>query len=187
MSEKGWIRALKGHLADLRRVQFKGDDSLKTSFFTRDHRQDPGAARPNGKFYTLEASKLPGGRGFGDPIRLMADLEEGADFIARLPLQARREAAGGGTDGRGFVVPTDEVVANTRKGKQVLNVDAPATRRSSARRSRATTWRWSARTASSSSSRSTQMPEMARGKGVRLQRYKDGGISDAKVFKLGRA
>ena len=125
VSEKGWIRAMKGHQADLSGVQFKGDDALKTAFFAETTSKIVVVAT-NGRFFTLEASKLPGGRGFGDPIRLMVDLEEGADFIAAFPYRAGAKLLVVGSDGRGFVVPTDEIVANTRKGKQILNLDAPA-------------------------------------------------------------
>jgi topoisomerase-4 subunit A len=182
VSEKGWIRALKGHLADLSTVQFKGDDSLKTSFFTETTAKIVVVAN-NGRFYTVEASKLPGGRGFGDPIRLMVDLEEGADFIAVFPYRAGAKLLVAGTDGRGFIVPTDDVTANTRKGKQILNVDPGAKAVICAEAD-------GDHVAVVGQNRKLivfpliQVPEMTRGKGVRLQRYKEGGISDAKVFRL---
>src|SRR6478735_106044 len=113
VSEKGWIRAMKGHQADLSAVQFKGDDALKTSFFAETTSKIVVVA-DNGRFFTLDASKLPGGRGFGDPIRLMVDLEEGADFIAAFPYRAGSKLLVTGSDGRGFVVPADDTLANTR-------------------------------------------------------------------------
>jgi topoisomerase-4 subunit A len=182
VSEKGWIRAMKGHQADLSAVQFKGDDALKTAFFAETTSKIVVAA-DNGRFFTLEASKLPGGRGFGDPIRLMVDLEEGADFIVAFPYRAGSKLLVAGTDGRGFIVPTDEITANTRKGKQILNLDAPA-------KMVVCTEAEGDHVAIIGENRkllifpSKQVPEMTRGKGVRLQRYKDGGVSDAKVFKL---
>lgn len=182
VSEKGWIRAMKGHQEDLSGVQFKGDDKLKTAFFAETTSKIVVAA-DNGRFFTLEASKLPGGRGFGDPIRLMVDLEEGADFIAAFPYRAGSKLLVAGTDGRGFIVPTDEVTANTRKGKQILNLDAPA-------KMVVCTEGEGDHVAIIGENRkllifpAKQVPEMTRGKGVRLQRYKDGGVSDAKVFKL---
>ncbi|KFG68210.1 DNA topoisomerase IV subunit A [Microvirga sp. BSC39] len=182
VSEKGWIRAMKGHQADLSAVQFKGDDALKTAFFAETTSKIVVVA-DNGRFFTLEASKLPGGRGFGDPIRLMVDLEEGADFIAAFPYKAGGKLLVAGTDGRGFVVPTDEITANTRKGKQILNLDAPS-------KMVVCTEAEGDHVAIIGENRkllifpSKQVPEMTRGKGVRLQRYKDGGVSDAKVFKL---
>jgi topoisomerase-4 subunit A len=182
VSEKGWIRAMKGHQDDLSGVQFKGDDRLKATFFAETTSKIVVVAT-NGRFFTLEASKLPGGRGFGDPIRLMVDLEEGADFIAAFPYRAGAKLLVVGSDGRGFIVPTDEIVANTRKGKQILNLDAPA-------KAVVCTEAEGDHVAIIGENRKLlifpvkQMPEMTRGKGVRLQRYKDGGVSDAKVFKL---
>ncbi|MBQ0824443.1 DNA topoisomerase IV subunit A [Microvirga terrae] len=182
VSQKGWIRAMKGHQADLSGVQFKGDDALKVAFFAETTSKIVVVA-DNGRFFTLEASKLPGGRGFGDPIRLMVDLEEGADFIAAFPYRAGGKLLVAATDGRGFVVPTDEITANTRKGKQILNLDAPA-------KMVVCTEAEGDHVAIIGENRkllvfpAKQVPEMTRGKGVRLQRYKDGGVSDAKVFKL---
>ncbi|MBL0402418.1 DNA topoisomerase IV subunit A [Microvirga aerilata] len=182
VSEKGWIRAMKGHQDDISGVQFKGDDKLKTAFFAETTSKIVVVAN-NGRFFTLEASKLPGGRGFGDPIRLMVDLEEGADFIAAFPYRAGSKLLVAGSDGRGFVVPTEEITANTRKGKQILNLDAPAKMVVCAEAD-------GDHVAIIGENRkllifpAKQVPEMTRGKGVRLQRYKDGGVSDAKVFKL---
>src|SRR5215218_5892306 len=87
VSEKGWIRSMKGHVADLSGVQFKGDDRLKAAFFAETTSKIVVVAT-NGRFFTLEASKLPGGRGFGDPIRLLVDMEEGAEVVAALPYRA---------------------------------------------------------------------------------------------------
>ncbi len=182
VSEKGWIRAMKGHQADLSGVQFKGDDRLKTAFFAETTSKIIVAA-DNGRFFTLDASKLPGGRGFGDPIRLMVDLEEGADFIAAFPFRAGAKLLVVGSDGRGFVVPSDDIVAITRKGKQILNLDAPA-------KAVVCTEAEGDHVAIIGENRKLlifpikQIPEMTRGKGVRLQRYKDGSVSDAKVFRL---
>jgi topoisomerase-4 subunit A len=182
VSEKGWVRAMKGHQEDLSSLQFRGDDKLKTAFFAETTSKIVVAAN-NGRFFTLDASKLPGGRGFGDPIRLMVDLEEGADFIAAFPFKAGSKLLVVSTDGRGFIVPTDEITANTRKGKQILNLDAPATMV-------VCTEAEGDHVAIIGENRkllifpAKQVPEMTRGKGVRLQRYKDGGVSDAKIFKL---
>jgi topoisomerase-4 subunit A len=182
VSEKGWIRAMKGHVSDLSGVTFKGDDRLKVSFFAETTSKILVAAT-NGRFFTLDASKLPGGRGFGDPIRLMVDLEEGADFIAAFPYRSGAKLLVVGSDGRGFVAPADDAVANTRKGKGVLTLDAP-------HRAVVCTEAEGDHIAIIGENRKLlifpvkQVPEMPRGKGVRLQRYKDGGVSDAKVFKL---
>ena len=182
VSQKGWIRALKGHVPDLSGVAFKGDDALKTAFFTETTAKVL-VFSANGRFFTLDASKLPGGRGFGDPLRLMIDLEEGAEIVTALPYRAGAKLLVAGSDGRGFIAPADEVVANTRKGKQVLNVDAKV---------KAVVCAEAAgdHVAIVGENRKLlvfplkQLPEMGRGKGVRLQRYKDGGVSDAKGFAL---
>ncbi len=173
---------MKGHAQDLSNVQFKGDDALKVAFFTETTSKILVFAN-NGRFFTLEASMLPGGRGFGDPIRLMVDLEEGADFVAAFPHRTGAKLLVASSDGRGFVVPADEVVANTRKGKGVLTLDAPA-------KAVVCTEAEGDHVAIVGENRKllifpiAQVPEMVRGKGVRLQRYKDGGVSDAKVFTL---
>ncbi len=181
VSQKGWIRALKGHVADLSTVQFKGDDGLKTSFFTETTAKILVAAT-NGKVYTLEASKLPGGRGFGDPISLMVDLE-GAEIVMAYPYRPGMKLLLASTDGRGFIAPADELIANTRKGRSVLTLDAPAKLAVFAEGD-------GDHVAIIGENRkllvfpTKQVPEMTRGKGVRLQRYRDGGVSDAKTFKL---
>lgn len=182
ISKKGWIRALKGHVQDLSNLAFKGDDGLRTAFFTETTAKLLVMAT-NGKIFTLEASKLPGGRGFGDPVRLMIDLEESAEIVAAFPYKAGLKLLVASTEGRGFVVATDDVVANTRKGKQVLNVDMPV-------EAMLVTPAEGDHVAIIGQNRKllcfplSEVAEMSRGKGVKLQRYKDGGLSDAKVFKL---
>ncbi len=182
LSKKGWIRALKGHVQDLSGLQFKGDDGIEASFFSETKSKVMMLA-DNGRVFTIEAAKLPGGRGFGDPVRLMADIEEGSEIVAVWPHQAGQKMLIAGTDARGFIVPADDLVANTRKGRQVLNLDdkdkavliVPAE---------------GDHVAVIGENRKllvfpmVQLPEMGRGKGVRLQRYKDGGLSDVKVFTL---
>ena len=182
ISKKGWIRALKGHVQDLSTLSFKGDDGLRTAFFSETTAKILVMAT-NGKVFTLEASKLPGGRGFGDPIRLMIDLEESADIVAAFPYKAGLKLLVATTEGRGFVVASDDVVANTRKGKQVLNVEAPVEAMLAVPAE-------GDHVAIIGQNRKllcfpvSEVAEMSRGKGVKLQRYKDGGLSDAKTFKL---
>ena len=182
VSEKGWIRALKGQVADLASLAFKGDDALKVSFAAETTSKILVFAT-NGKAFTLDASKLPGGRGHGEPIRLMADIEEGEEIIAVLPYTAGQKMLVAASDGRGFVVSQDEMTSATRKGRSILSVDAPA-------RAALIVPAAGSHVAVIGQNRKllvfplTQIPEMARGKGVRLQRYKDGGIADAKVFAL---
>jgi topoisomerase-4 subunit A len=137
----------------------------------------------DGKAYTLEVAKLPGGRGAGEPIRLMADIDESADIVAVWPYAAGEKMLVATSDGRGFVVGQDDMLSATRKGRAVMNVDPPS-------RVKLVTSAAGDHVATIGENRKLlvfplkQVPEMARGKGVRLQRYKDGGISDACVFKL---
>jgi topoisomerase IV subunit A len=181
VSDKGWIRALKGHVSDLSAIVFKADDRLKLSFFAETTSKLLVFAT-NGRFYTLEASKLPGGRGHGEPVRLFLDLEQEADLIAVFPFRGGRKFLVASAAGRGFVVSEDECLANTRKGKQVLNVALPD-------EGRAVAPVEGELVASVGENRKMvifpldQVPEMGRGRGVRLQRYRDGGLSDVKTFK----
>ncbi|MET0922246.1 MAG: DNA topoisomerase IV subunit A [Xanthobacteraceae bacterium] len=183
VSEKGWIRALRGTVTDLSGVVFKADDGLKFAFPAETTSKCLIFAT-NGRFYTLDAAKLPGGRGHGEPVRLFIDLEQEADLVAVFRHQGGRKFLVGSAQGRGFVVPEDECVANTRKGKQVLNVTPPD-------EARALAVVDGELIASIGENRKMvvfpldQVPEMGRGRGVRLQRYKDGGLSDLKTFQAG--
>jgi topoisomerase-4 subunit A len=181
VSEKGWIRALKGHVPDLSGVAFKADDALKVAFLAETTSKCLIFAT-NGRFYTIDAAKLPGGRGHGEPIRLFIDLEQEADVISVFPFQGGRKFLVASHEGRGFVLPEDECLANTRKGKQILNVTAPDEARTTAPVD-------GELVATLGENRKLlifpleQVPEMTRGRGVRLQRFKDGGLSDVKTFK----
>src|SRR5438046_4344887 len=124
LSDKGWVRALRGHMEDLSNVAFKQDDKLKLSFFAETTSKLLMLAT-NGRFYTLEASKLPGGRGHGEPVRLFIDLEQQDDLVTVFRHQGGRKFLVASAQGRGFLVPEDECLGTTRKGKQVLNVTAP--------------------------------------------------------------
>jgi topoisomerase-4 subunit A len=183
VSEKGWFRALRGHVSDLSAIAFKADDRLKLAFFAETTSKLLVFAT-NGRFYTIEASKLPGGRGHGEPVRLFIDLEQEADLVAVFPFRGGRKFLAASATGRGFVVSEDECLANTRKGKQVLNVALPD-------EARAVAPVEGELVASVGENRKMvifpldQVPEMGRGRGVRLQRYKDGGLSDVKTFKAG--
>ena len=124
LSKKGWIRALKGHVADLSTATFKGDDGLQTSFFAETTSKVLVLAS-DGKVSTLEASKLPGGRSQGERVRLMADIDEAASIVA-VAYAAGEKMLIAASDGRGFVVGQDEMISSTRKGRGVLVVDSPA-------------------------------------------------------------
>jgi topoisomerase-4 subunit A len=181
VSEKGWIRALRGTVTDLSGVAFKGDDGLKFTFPAETTSKCLVFAT-NGRFYTIDVSKLPGGRGHGEPVRLFIDLEQEHDLVAVFRHQGGRKFLVASAQGRGFVVPEDECVANTRKGKQVLNVKAPDA-------ARAVAVVEGDLAAAIGENRKMvifpldQAPEMGRGRGVRLQRYKDGSLSDITTFK----
>jgi topoisomerase-4 subunit A len=180
VSQKGWVRTLKGQQSDLTSLAFKADDALGFSFFAETTSKLLLLAT-NGRFYTLDASKLPGGRGHGEPIRLFIDLEQDADIVALFTNKGGRKFLVASRDGQGFVVNEDDCVANTRKGKQVLNVSPP-------NEARAVAVAVGDSVAVIGENRKMvifaldQVPEMARGRGVRLQRYKDGGLSDVACF-----
>jgi len=181
VSDKGWIRALRGQVADLSGLVFKADDGLKLAFFAETTSKILIFAT-NGRFYTIEAAKLPGGRGHGEPIRLFIELEQEAEIVAVFRYQGGRKLVVASKQGRGFVVLEDECLGNTRKGKQVLNVKPPDGARAIAPVE-------GDQMAAIGDNRKMvifaldQVPEMTRGSGVRLQRHKDGGLSDVKTFK----
>src|SRR5690606_7333831 len=137
----------------------------------------------NGKFYTLSADKLPPGRGFGEPVRLMIDLSNDADIVTLMKHDPERKLLVAADDGRGFIVPEKEILSQTKNGKQCLlvkdNVEA-----------RICTPVTGDHVAVIGSNRKmlifkiADIPEMARGVGVILQRYSNGGLSDAKTFNL---
>jgi topoisomerase-4 subunit A len=180
VSEKGWIRALRGHVTDLSGVTFKTDDNLKFAFPTETTAKIL-IFGSNGRFYTIEASKLPGGRGHGEPVRLFIDLED-ADVVAALAYQGGRKFLVASYGGNGFIVSEDDVLGTTRKGKQVLNLKAPD-------KAAAMTTVDGELAAAIGANRKmvifalNQVPEMGRGRGVRLQRYKEKGLSDVTTFK----
>jgi topoisomerase-4 subunit A len=180
LSEKGWIRALKGHIDDTAKLEFKQGDGPKRAVkaSTTDKLL---LLATNGKVFTLAADQLPGGRGHGEPVRLMVDLEENHAFVEIFVHQPGRKLLIAASSGHGFVVPEDEVVAMTRKGKQVLNVDEPAEACCCVPVEGDTV-------ATIGENRKMlifpleEVNEMARGKGTILQRYKDGSLSDVRVF-----
>ncbi|CAA2140836.1 DNA topoisomerase IV subunit A [Hyphomicrobium sp. ghe19] len=181
LSEKGWVRALKGHQDDLSKLEFKQGDELKRALkaFTTDKLV---LFATNGRFFTLEANALPGGRGHGEPLRLMIDLEENHDVAEIFVHDPSRKLLVASTGGYGFIVPEEEVIASTRKGKQILNVTEPE-------EARVCVPVEGDHVATIGENRKLlifkldEVNEMTRGKGVILQRFKDGALSDARVFK----
>jgi topoisomerase-4 subunit A len=180
LSEKGWIRAMKGHQDDLSKLDFKQGDGLKRAVkaMTNDKLI---LFATNGRFFTLDVSQLPGGRGHGEPVRLMVDLEENHDFVELFVHDPARKLIVASSGGYGFLVPEEEVIASTRKGKQILNVaddeeaqvvvpaDGDMVATIGANRKLLVF-------------KLEDVNEMTRGKGTILQRFKDGGLSDVRVF-----
>jgi topoisomerase IV subunit A len=181
-SAMGWIRAMKGHIALDTALKFKDGDEGRFIFHaqTTDRLVLFGA---NGRFYTLAASTLPGGRGMGEPLRLMVDLPNEAGIVDLFLHQPGRKLLVASSAGDGFIVAEDEVIAQTRSGRQVLNVK-PGVKALACRALRGD------HVACVGENRKVlvfplvELPEMGRGKGVRLQRYKDGGLSDVTTFDL---
>jgi topoisomerase IV subunit A len=181
-SEKGWIRALKGHVAFTEEQKFKDGDQARFMFHA--HTTDKILfSGENGKFYTLGGDRLPGGRGFGEPVRLMIDLDAGADIVSMAVHKPGQKLLVASSDGRGFVVNSDDCVAATKAGKQILSTKDKAKLKIVAIAS-------GDHAAVVGDNRKmlifpvSELPEMARGQGVMLQKYKDGGLADAKIFML---
>lgn len=184
VSEKGWIRAMKGHLADFSALSFKEGDKLKIAFHADSHDKII-LFTTNGKFFTLGGDKLPGGRGHGEPIRVLIEMDNDADIVTAFKFDAKRKLLLVSRVGNGFIVPESDIMANTRKGKQVMNVKLPdeallCTPIDAAHDHLAVIGENKKMLIFASS----QLPEMTRGKGVRLQKYKDGGAKDAKTFNI---
>ncbi|MCP9627075.1 DNA topoisomerase IV subunit A [Rhodopseudomonas palustris] len=182
ISDKGWVRTLKGHVEDLSGLNFKQDDKLGQSFFAETTSKLLLLAT-NGRFYALDVAKLPGGRGHGEPIRMFIDMEQDAAIVTVFVHTGGRKFLIASHDGQGFVVNEDECVGSTRKGKQILNVDMP-----NEARALTVVEEGADQVAVIGDNRKLlifpldQVPEMTRGRGVRLQKYKDGGLSDIVTF-----
>ncbi len=181
-SQKGWIRASKGHLEDFSGLKFKDGD--RSRFVIHAETIDKLIVFcTNGRFYTIGCDKLPSGRGHGEPIRLMIDLPNDHDIVQVLVHKSDRKLVVAASDGRGFVVSENEVLAQTRAGKQVLNVSGET-------EARACSVVEGDTLAVVGENHKiilfplSDLPEMVRGRGVKLQSYKDGGLSDIKAFAL---
>jgi topoisomerase IV subunit A len=180
VSDKGWVRTLKGHADDLSGLTFKTDDQLGFAFFAETTSKLLLFAT-NGKFYSLDVAKLPGGRGHGEPIRMFIDMEQDAAIVSLFVNKGGRKFLIASHEGQGFVVNEDDCVGNTRKGKQVLNVEMP-------NEARAVTTVTGDTVAVIGTNHKMvifpidQVPEMARGRGVRLQKYTSAALSDVATF-----
>lgn len=181
-SEKGWIRALRGHIGADQEVKYKEGDAERF----RVHAETTDKIlvfATDGRFYTIGGDKLPSGRGHGEPIRLMIDLANEEEIVTIFPHRPGAKLLVASTEGRGFIVPSDDVVAQTRSGKQVLATDAKS-------KARVCIPVEGDAVAVVGSNRKllifdvADLPEMGRGKGVILQKYKAGGsLADVTVFK----
>jgi topoisomerase IV subunit A len=182
VSEKGWLRAMKGHMSDYATLTFKEGDKLKLAFpaYTTDKIL---VFTTGGKFFMIGADKLPGGRGHGEPIRIIVDLENDQDIVTAFIHDPNRKLLLLSHEGNGFVVQESETAANTRKGKQVMNVKAPDEAKYCLPVS-------GDHVAIVGENRKmlvfplSEVPELSRGKGVRFQKYKDGGVVDVKSFAM---
>ena len=186
LSERGWIRAMSGHrdLAAADTLKFKEGDGPQFAFhaYTTDKLL---LATSTGRVFTLASDKLPGGRGFGDPVRSLVDMDNEGAIVSLMPARAGGELLLASSAGRGFLAATADIMAETRKGKQVVNVRAGA---------RLAVVHPVAPEADSiaviGENRKllvfaiSEVPRMVRGQGVQLQRYRDGGLSDAIAFRL---
>ncbi|MEL7189752.1 MAG: DNA topoisomerase IV subunit A [Pseudomonadota bacterium] len=184
LSQKGWIRAAKGHVDLAQEFKYKEGDAL----FDIVHAQTTDKlliAAANGRFYTLGCDKLPGARGFGEPVRTMIDLEADTSIAKMLVHKEGGRLLLASSNGKGFIAETGELIAETKKGKQVVNLKGTA---------KLQVIREIAKehdhVAAVGENRKLivfnleEMAVLARGQGVMLQRYRDGGLSDATTFTL---
>src|SRR5436190_923285 len=187
LSQRGWIRSMRGHLAraEYASLKFREGDELWDEPIYAQTTDRLLVAADNGRVYTLGGDKLPGGRGFGEPIRLTIDLEAEAEIVAMMVVRPEHRLLVASSDGRGFVTTGEATLAETRKGKQLVNLrpgakvallkpvpgGADAVAVIGENRKMLVF-------------RLDELPELGRGSGVQLQRYRDGGLSDAMAFAI---
>jgi topoisomerase-4 subunit A len=186
LSQRGWIREMKGHLALEQVGELKwreGDEP-----FIHFHAQTTDRLAlfaSNGRVYTLAGDKLPSARGFGEPVRLFIDLDAEVDIVQLLVVRPEMKLLIASSDGKGFVTSGEATLAETRKGKQLVNV-RPGARVAVVRLAPV----GADAVAIVGENRKmvvfpiAELPELGRGLGVTLQRYRDGGLSDAIAFRL---
>jgi len=188
LSQRGWIRAMKGHLApeEFAGLKFREGDELWGEPIHAQTTDRLALFASNGRVYTLAGDKLPGARGFGEPVRLFIDLDAEVEIVQLLVVRPEMKLLVASSDGKGFVTSGDATLAETRKGKQLVNI-RPAARLAVVRQIPAN----ADAVAVIGDNRKMvvfsigELPELARGQGVTLQRYRDGGLSDATAFALG--
>jgi topoisomerase-4 subunit A len=183
-SDKGWIRAQRGHTDDLPSLKFKDGDRLR--FALKAETTDKLVLfATNGRFYTIGIDKLPGGRGHGEPVRLIVELAAGDDVVDMFVLKGGRKFVVASDAGRGFIVPEDDVVAQTKNGKQILNLKT-----GEEARALCVIEEGHNHLAVLGTKRKLlifpmdELPEMSRGAGVILQRYSQGGLADITTLNL---
>ena len=186
MSQRGWVRAMKGHVAldNAEALKFKEGDGPAFAFHAQTTDKILLAAE-DGRFFTLGGDKLPGGRGFGEPVRLMIDLPDGVGIVNLFPAKADERILLAASDGKGFIASSSDVVAETRKGRQVVNVRTGA--KLAVARIVGTGHDYAAVVGDNRKLvvfPLDELPEMTRGQGVSLQKYRDGGLSDATSFRF---
>ncbi|MGI8611806.1 MAG: DNA topoisomerase IV subunit A, partial [Sphingomicrobium sp.] len=186
LSQRGWLRAMRGHLAreELEALKWREGDGPFIHF----HAQTTDRLAlfaDNGRAYTLAGDKLPGGRGFGEPVRLLIDLDAEVGIVAFTIAQPQARLLVASSDGRGFVTPGEAVLAETRKGKQLVNL-RPGAKVAVVREIP----EGADMVATVGENRKmlvfplSELPELGRGQGIMLQRYRDGGLSDAVAFRF---
>jgi topoisomerase-4 subunit A len=187
LSQRGWIRAMKGHVAleEVAEMKWREGDGPFIHFHAQTTDRIALFAS-NGRVYTLGGDKLPGARGFGEPVRLFIDLDAEVEIVQLLVVRPDLKLLIASTDGKGFVTSGDSTLAETRKGKQLVNLRAGA---------KVAVIRPISDSADAiavvGENRKmlvfplTELPELARGQGVTLQRYRDGGLADVIAFRLG--
>lgn len=189
LSERGWIRAAKGHVAlgeDGKGADFKFKEGDGPAFAFHAQTTDKLLiAADNGRFYTLGADKLPGARGFGEPIRTMIDIDAEARIVAAMPHRPKSQLLLASNVGRGFAVETDEIMAETRKGKAVMTtkegVRLVAVREIAAEHDHVAVVGENRKMVLFSLE---ELPVLAKGQGVTLQRYRDGEMADIITLRL---
>ncbi|MBL4804165.1 MAG: DNA topoisomerase IV subunit A [Alphaproteobacteria bacterium] len=181
-SKQGWVRAMKGHGLDAKNFKYKDGD--KEGFVLEAQTTDKLLVfGTNGRFFTIGCDKLPPGRGFGEPIRIMVDLPNESDITDMMLYQPEQKILVAASSGHGFIVKSDDVLAQTKNGKQILNVKGKV----KAMLCKLVDEK-DDHIATIGKNRKMlvfpldELPEMSRGKGVILQKFKDGGLSDAKTF-----
>jgi len=186
LSQRGWIRAMRGHVAlgEIAELKWREGDGPHLHF----HAQTTdrlAVMADNGRVYTLGGDKLPGGRGFGEPLRLTIDIEAEAEIVAAMVVRPATRLLVASSDGRGFVTSGEAILAETRKGKQLVNL-RPGAKVALLK----TVGAQADAVAAIGENRKmlvfplAELPELARGSGVQVQRYRDGGLSDAIAFDI---